>query len=167
MGGLRVADQPVEDVDREQSTVPHDGPRGTRRTLRPAARVGVDLVVEFEVSVKFAHSPSIRRMVIGDEHEGASAQPEQVLEHSTSRSRVPTAKPSRWSCRKALRLDGRAASRPSVRRGVEAVDEPRPLSHGGGDPEREVLRELESLEVVEDDRFLETGEPVQGHVMKE
>ena len=40
-------------------------------------------------------------------------------------------------------------------RGVEPVDEPGLAAHGCGDAEGEILGELEGLEVVEDDRFLD------------
>ena len=40
-----------------------------------------------------------------------------------------------------------------MRRGIDAIEEPRVPTHGSSDPERKILAELERLEVIEDHGF--------------
>ncbi len=82
-------------------------------------------------------------------------QRQQAIEHPASRAEVAAAEAARGAAQAAAFLGGGAASGAGVRGGIQAIDEPRLAADGGGDPEGQILRQLEGFEVIENDRLVE------------
>lgn len=99
----------------------------------------------------------VGRMTIADKTQSLprARQTQQTAEDSRRRALVSAASGTTRTGGNSPLLGLRAPSRPSMRRGIEGVDEPGILADCGPHSERQVLRELEGLEVIDHDRLPE------------
>src|SRR5262245_10237257 len=94
-------------------------------------------------------------MPVADEVQALALRSErhEQLENAGGRSAVGAVKPAARTGGETREPRGRARACAPMRGGVEPVDEPRRVADRRGHTEREVLRELEGLEMIEDDRL--------------
>jgi hypothetical protein len=110
-------------------------------------------LVDFAVG---PHGAVVRLVAVTDQVEAVSSQGQEGIEGAAGRAEIAAAVRAARAAAAPSLLVRCALTGPVMGRGIEAVDEPGMGADGGGDAEREVLCELEGLEVIEHDGLAET-----------
>lgn len=167
MMGATVTQETMQQVGGKHRPVPPAGLRSAGRAPWPAPGVGKGQMFETAAIGMIDQRPPVGRVTIGDENDppgGGLVLGEQVEDSPEgpdvgSPWRGTLAAPSVFKA-PLLSLSGSPA--PPMRRRVDVVDKPRPLTHDGGQSEGVVLRESEAFEMVHDGRLGEPGQVLQG-----
>jgi len=153
-----VAQDLVQQIDREQRSIPLHRLPAPWRASGPADRIRVALQPDDSPPGVARQGPWIAPVGVtaDDQTASRSPQPQEQVEDAAGGPGVATPHGAFRTGDQPLPLRRRAPSGTVMGRRVESVNEPGERADRGADTERVILGVLEGLEVVEDHRFVET-----------
>lgn len=161
----RVSKQGMEGIHREHGPIPRPGQASPRRALRPAPRVRVLAELDEASPAMRRHGHGVGPVPVPNQVNRAvrGAQIDDLLKDAAGGAEVPSAQRTHGPAAEPAPLSRREPAASPVRGGIDGIQEPRAGTDGRADSEGKVLRELESLEVIDDQRLGEAStEGVQG-----